>query len=84
MATYASRSAAKPKGDATNEMANAAGEIERVFATLISDTNDAAVAVSDVGSIFGNALDQSLRKHPHSTVGLAVAMGFFLGALWKA
>jgi ElaB/YqjD/DUF883 family membrane-anchored ribosome-binding protein len=65
-------------------MANAAGEIERVFATLVSRTNDAAVAVSDVGSIFGNALDQSLRKHPHSTVGVAVAMGFFLGALWKA
>ena len=84
MATHASRSAAeKPKGVATNEMSDAAGEIERAFDTLISGTNDAAVAVSDVASIFGNALDQSLRKHPHSTVGLAVAMGFFLGALWK-
>ena len=36
MATHASRSAAaKPKGVATNEMSDAAGEIERAFDTLI-------------------------------------------------
>lgn len=85
MATHASRSAAtKKKGLPASEMSDALGEIEKVFDTLVSGTNDAAVAVSDVANIFGDALDQSLRKQPHATVGLAVAMGFFLGAIWKA
>ena len=80
MATHASRSTATK----TNEMSDVAGQVEKVFDTLVGGTNDAAVAVSDVASIFANALDQSLRKQPHATVGLAVVMGFFLGATWKA
>jgi hypothetical protein len=83
MATHPSHSAGT-KTRRPNNLSDAGGDIERAFGTLVTGTNETAVAVSDVVNIFGNALDQSLRKQPHATVGLAVAMGFFLGAIWKA
>ena len=45
---------------------------------------EAANSVRDVANNFGNALDNSLERQPMTTLAMAVAFGFVLGALWKA
>lgn len=37
-----------------------------------------------VSSTFSSAIDKSVAEQPMTTLGLAVAAGFILGALWKA
>jgi ElaB/YqjD/DUF883 family membrane-anchored ribosome-binding protein len=37
-----------------------------------------------VGKNFSNAVDKSVTEQPITTLGMAVAAGFVLGALWKA
>lgn len=44
----------------------------------------AADSVRDVANNFGNALDNSLDRQPMTTLAMAVAFGFVLGAIWKA
>ena len=44
---------------------------------------DAANAVREVTDNFGHALDDSLERQPITTIAMAVAVGFVLGALWK-
>jgi ElaB/YqjD/DUF883 family membrane-anchored ribosome-binding protein len=36
----------------------------------------------DVRDILANAIDKSLATRPYTTLGLAVAAGFLLGAIW--
>ena len=45
---------------------------------------EATESVRDVANNFGNALDRSLERQPMTTLAMAVAFGFVLGALWKA
>ena len=45
---------------------------------------EAGASVREVAHNFGNALDDSLSKQPMTTLALAVAVGFILGAIWKA
>ncbi len=45
---------------------------------------EAASSVREVAHNFGDALDESLQKQPMTTLAMAVAVGFVLGALWKA
>lgn len=37
-----------------------------------------------VAKNFSNAVDKSVTEQPMTTLGVAVAAGFILGALWKA
>ena len=37
-----------------------------------------------VAKNFSNAVDKSVAEQPMTTLGVAVAAGFVLGALWKA
>lgn len=41
-------------------------------------------APSTVSDNFQSAMERSMRDQPLTTLGLAVAAGFILGALWKA
>jgi ElaB/YqjD/DUF883 family membrane-anchored ribosome-binding protein len=36
----------------------------------------------DVRDILANAIDKSIETRPYTTLGLAVAAGFLLGAIW--
>jgi len=49
-----------------------------------AQVEDAAKAVREVTDNFGTALDNSIQREPITTIALAVAFGFVLGALWKA
>jgi ElaB/YqjD/DUF883 family membrane-anchored ribosome-binding protein len=40
--------------------------------------------VQKVATNFSKALDKSVTEQPMTTLGMAVAAGFVLGALWKA
>lgn len=51
---------------------------------VASKAEEAASSARDVAHNFGEALDESLRKQPMTTLAFAVAFGFVLGALWKA
>jgi ElaB/YqjD/DUF883 family membrane-anchored ribosome-binding protein len=54
--------------------------------SVVSDAQDkgheALEAVSDVRDNVADAIDKSLKKRPYTTLGLTLAVGFLLGAMW--
>ena len=44
---------------------------------------DAADAVRDVSSHFADAIDESIKNRPYTTLALAVGLGFLLGTSWR-
>jgi ElaB/YqjD/DUF883 family membrane-anchored ribosome-binding protein len=61
-----------------------AAQVESTVSDLAERGRDASRSVREVTDNFGSALDRSLERQPMTTLALAVAMGFVLGALWKA
>ena len=56
---------------------------ESVTAQAENAASEAADAVREVTDNFGKALGNSLERQPMTTIAMAVAVGFVLGALWK-
>ena len=56
---------------------------ESATAKAESAAYEAADAVREVTHNFGKAVDNSLERQPMTTIAMAVAVGFVLGALWK-
>jgi ElaB/YqjD/DUF883 family membrane-anchored ribosome-binding protein len=54
---------------------------------VISDAQDkgmeAVEAVREVGDNVVDAIDESLRRRPYTTLALAVGIGFLFGATWR-
>ena len=54
---------------------------------VISDAQDkgmeAVNAVREVGDNMADAIDESLKRRPYTTLALAVAIGFLFGATWR-
>jgi ElaB/YqjD/DUF883 family membrane-anchored ribosome-binding protein len=54
--------------------------------SVVSDAQDkgreAVEAVSDVRDNVADAIEKSLKKRPYTTLGLTLAVGFLLGAMW--
>ena len=54
--------------------------------SVVSDAQDkgreAVEAVSEVRDNVAFAIDKSLKKRPYTTLGLTLALGFLLGAMW--
>jgi ElaB/YqjD/DUF883 family membrane-anchored ribosome-binding protein len=44
---------------------------------------EAASAVRDVSSHFADAIDESIKNRPYTTLALAVGLGFLLGTSWR-
>ena len=44
---------------------------------------EAVNAVREVGDTMVDAIDESLRKRPYTTLALAVGIGFLFGATWR-
>jgi ElaB/YqjD/DUF883 family membrane-anchored ribosome-binding protein len=44
---------------------------------------EAVNAVREVGDTMTDAIDESLRKRPYTTLALAVGIGFLFGATWR-
>jgi ElaB/YqjD/DUF883 family membrane-anchored ribosome-binding protein len=63
--------------------ARARSNVEGVVSDAAAKGQDAVDAFRDVGDNMVNAVDESLRNRPYTTLALAVAIGFFFGATWR-
>jgi ElaB/YqjD/DUF883 family membrane-anchored ribosome-binding protein len=60
------------------------GDAIRRAKKQISDTaGEATDAVRDVRDTFADAVEDSLKDRPYTTLALAVGLGFILGAAWR-
>jgi ElaB/YqjD/DUF883 family membrane-anchored ribosome-binding protein len=63
--------------------ARARSNIEDVMSDATSKGQEAVHAVREVGDTMVDALDESLKKRPYTTLALAVGIGFLFGATWR-
>jgi len=54
-----------------------------VMSDAQSKGQEAANAVRDVSSNFADAIDESIKNRPYTTLALAVGLGFLLGTGWR-
>jgi ElaB/YqjD/DUF883 family membrane-anchored ribosome-binding protein len=61
----------------------AKSNIEGVVSDASAKGQEAVDAVREVGDNMVDAIDESLKKRPYTTLALAVAIGFLFGATWR-
>ena len=61
----------------------ARSNIEGVVSDASAKGQEAVNAVREVGDNMTDAIDESLRKRPYTTLALAVGIGFLFGATWR-
>ena len=61
----------------------ARSNMEGVLSDAQSRGAEAVDAVREVGDTFGEAIDESLKRRPYTTLALAAAVGFIFGAVWR-
>jgi ElaB/YqjD/DUF883 family membrane-anchored ribosome-binding protein len=76
-------------GKATDLKDQATDQIKKVAGQVEGYANDAMDKLRDTGAgeVAGNlkgAVDKSVKNQPMATLALAAAIGFILGAIWKA
>jgi ElaB/YqjD/DUF883 family membrane-anchored ribosome-binding protein len=69
------------KGNAA--WSRARSNIEGVVSDATTKGQEAVDAVRDVGDNVVDAVDESLKKRPYTTLALAVGIGFLFGATWR-
>ena len=57
--------------------------LEGVVADASAKGQEAVDAVREVGDNMVDAIDESLKKRPYTTLALAVGIGFLFGATWR-
>jgi ElaB/YqjD/DUF883 family membrane-anchored ribosome-binding protein len=62
---------------------NARSTAEGAIAEAQDKGLEAVDAVREVGESMVDALDQSIKKRPYTTLGLALGIGFIFGATWR-
>ena len=79
---------AKAAGDKAASMAGKAaettGRIVGVVEKVAPSLREARDGVSEVGSTMYSAVRKSAKKQPMSTLFVAGAIGFVIGAIWKS
>jgi ElaB/YqjD/DUF883 family membrane-anchored ribosome-binding protein len=61
----------------------ARSNVEDVLSDAQDKGKEAAEAVRDVGDNMVDAIDESLKRRPYTTLALAVGIGFLFGATWR-
>ena len=61
----------------------ARSNIEGVMSDAGAKGQEAVNAVREVGDNVVDAIDESLKKRPYTTLALAVGIGFLFGATWR-
>ena len=69
------------KGNAT--WSRAKSNVEGVVSDVSAKGQDAVDAVREVGDNMVDAIDESLKNRPYTTLALAVGIGFLFGATWR-
>ncbi len=61
--------------------------VEGVISSALSDAEakgmEAVDAVREVGDNIVDAIDESLKRRPYTTLALALGIGFLFGATWR-
>ena len=61
----------------------AKSNLEGVISDAESKGMEAVDAVREVGNNMADAIDESLKRRPYTTLALAVGIGFLFGATWR-
>ena len=61
----------------------ARSNVEGVLSDVQDAGKEAVGAVREVGDNVVDAIDESLRKRPYTTLALAAGIGFLFGATWR-
>jgi ElaB/YqjD/DUF883 family membrane-anchored ribosome-binding protein len=61
----------------------ARSNVEDVLTQTQDKSQEAVDAVREVGENMLRALDESIKKRPYTTLGLALGIGFLFGATWR-
>jgi ElaB/YqjD/DUF883 family membrane-anchored ribosome-binding protein len=69
------------KGNAA--WSRAKSNVEGVMSDVSAKGQEAVDAVREVGDNMVDAIDESLKKRPYTTLALAVGIGFLFGATWR-
>ncbi len=72
------------KGPVKDATSNAKQNIDRVAGQIDKSADDAAKQVGAVGSNLEKAIDKSVSDNPYTTLLMAAAIGFAVGAIWKS
>lgn len=62
---------------------HARSNIDDVVTDAQAKGSEAVGAVRDVSDNLVNALDQSLKRNPYTTLALAIGLGVLFGATWR-
>lgn len=92
MASSTYRSNADQMADAASDFASKAGRqidkavesAESTVRSLAAQGNEAGERVQEVAGNIKGAIDKSVQDQPMTTLVMAAAVGFVLGALWKS
>ena len=63
--------------------ANIQSNIEGVMSDATAKGQEAVDAVREVSDNMVDAIDESLKKRPYTTLAIAVGIGFLFGAMWR-
>ena len=69
------------KGNAA--WSRAKSNVEGVVSDVSAKGQEAVDAVREVGDNMVDAIDESLKNRPYTTLALAVGIGFLFGATWR-
>ncbi|RUO99281.1 hypothetical protein [Hyphomicrobium sp.] len=69
---------------AVDSLERSAASAQEMGDRLISKSSELSDNVQKVAKNFSAALDKSVADQPLTTLGMAIAAGFVLGAIWKA
>ncbi len=69
------------KGNAAWQRAKTS--VDGVVSDAQAKGQEAVGAVRDVSGNFADALDESIKNRPYTTLALAVGIGFLLGTTWR-
>ena len=61
----------------------AKSNVEGMVSDASAKGQEAVDAVREVGDNVVDAIDESLQRRPYTTLALAAAIGFLLGAVWR-
>ena len=69
------------RGNAASSRAKS--NVEGVVSDVSAKGQEAVDAVREVGDNMVDAIDESLKHRPYTTLALAVGIGFLFGATWR-
>ncbi|MCC6778051.1 MAG: hypothetical protein IT537_15675, partial [Hyphomicrobiales bacterium] len=75
--------AAKGTAAWSRAKSNIKSNIEGVVSDAGAKGQEAVEAVREVGDTLLEAIDESLKKRPYTTLALAIGIGFLFGATWR-